>query len=852
MNARQLSFSSGEIAPALYARCDLLKYATGLKTCLNFLVMRHGGTQNRPGTQFITEVKTSSNPVRTLPFIFNTDQTYVLEFGDLYMRVIKDGVLLESSPGVPYELVTPYVEADLATLSFAQSADVVTIVHPNYAPRDLSRTGDTTWSLDVIVFGPTIGTPTNLASSAAGTTHYYQVTAVDAKTNEEGLPSEAVGSTSETSTLTWDAVDGAGQYNIYKLLNGAYGFIGVAAAVESGTVFSVTSLTHGLTIPDYKIATATTSVAHGLSTGDLVVIEGADQSVYNGVKKITVTSTTTFTYTLSGYRLLDSPTTPATGTITATAVGGSFKDATYTPDMLDLPPEARTPFDDAGNYPSAVVYFQQRLIFANTNNYPESVWASRSGLRKNFMISTPLQDDDAVTFQLAGLQVQSVRHMLEAGKLILFTSSGEWTVEGDVNGVLTPTAINVKQYTGNGSGSLRPLLVTGSALYVQSRGSVVRDLTYQWEAQGYRGNEVSIFASHLFDGHTLVDWAYQQIPQSIVWAVRDDGVLLGLTYVREHLVTGWHRHTVDGVVENVCVVPEGSEDTVYLVVLRNINGVAKRYHERMFTRQISDIRDAVFLDCALTYDGRNTSATSMTLSGGTTWVTTEDLVLTASTGFFTAADVGNEMWLTDPDGSGELRCRITAYTSDQVVTVRPNKTVPVSLRAVSVVVWSRAVDQVTGLEHLEGKDVSVFSDGNVLASPNNPSYDPQEVATGALTLAEPHAVIHVGLPITADLETLNLDTAQGPSLADKKKQVSRVTIFAEASRGIFAGVSADRLTELKIRNEENYDDPIALLTGTATINLSGEWNDNGRVLIRQVDPLPLSVLAIVPSGYLAV
>ena len=794
-NVRQISFSSGEIAPALYGRVDLVKYATGLKTCRNFMVMRHGGVANRPGTQFITEVKDSTKKVRLIPFVFNASQTYVLEFGNLYMRVIKNGILLTSG-GSPYEIVTPYVEADLPYLKYVQSADIITIAHPNYAPRELARTADTTWTLTAITFGPSIAAPTGLASDASGTTYYYKVATVNGETNEESLPTSAVGSSTQTSTLTWNAVTGAGYYNIYKLINGQYGWIGIAGAGASP----------------------------------------------------------------------------------------SFKDATYTPDALDTPSVDRQPFGSTNNYPSTLTYYQQRMVFGNTNNNPEGVWTSRSALRKNLMVSTPIQDDDAVTFSMAGRQVNAVQHLLDIGKLVVFTTGGEWTINGDISGVLTPSNINPKQYTANGSGYLPPLVVDGTALYIQARGSVVRDLAYDFQTDGYKGNEVSIFSAHLFDGYTIVDWAYQQIPHSTVWAIRSDGALLGLTYVREHQVLGWHRHdfkeverglstdyladgtyTADGSIsatggtttlvpgyaENICVVPEGVEDVPYLVIQRLVDGTPKRYIERMTTRQISDIRDAVFMDCTLSYDGRNTNGShSLTLTGGTDWLYTEDLTLTSNTSYFSSGEVGNEYWLYTVEGD-VIRCRVNAYVSPYEVTVNPNKTVPSGLRSATLKTWSRAVDEVSGLSHLEGKQVSIMADGVVSANPNSSSYEPKFVTSGIVTLDDPHVIIHVGLPVVADIETLNVDTPQGSSMSDKMKNITRLTMIVEKTRGVWAGPDSDNLTEFKLRNSEGYDDSVALKTGTVDLNITPSWNKNGQVFISQTDPLPVTILSITPAGFIA-
>lgn len=839
-NTRQLSFSGGEISPSLRARVDMVKYATGLKTCRNFMIQRHGGAANRPGTGFNCEVKTSSKKVKLIPFIFNSDQTYALEFGDQYMRVIRNGaqvteaaqnitgatqanpcvitiaghgysngeeVYIASVAGMTelngrnfkvanvaantfelqymngtnvnsaafgaytsggtaarvYTIATPYLEADLPTLQYVQSADIVQLVHPNYAPRELTRTAHTSWTLTAITFGPTIATPTGLVSSAPGVAFGYVVTAVDAETGEESLPSASAASVNRVSTLTWNTVAAAGYYNVYLGWNGQLSWIGVAG--QSATP--------------------------------------------------------------------------------------SFTDVTYTPDTSDNPPVARTPFTGAGNYPSTVAFFQQRIAYANTNNNPEGVWTSKTGLFKNFMKSTPIQDDDPVTFSIVGQQVNKVQHLFEAGKPMVFTASSEYSLEGDAAGILIPGEVNPRAHTFNGSGSLAPLMVGGNVLYVQARGSVIRDLGYDYQSDGYKGNELSIFASHLFDDYTIADWAYQQVPHSIVWCARNDGKLLGLTYIREHQVFGWHQHDFEnGTVENVCVIPEGTQDVLYMVIKRTINGAVVRYIERMKTRSISDIVDAVFMDSSLTYDGRNTNGShTMTLSGGTTWAYDEDLTLTSSAAYFSSTDVGNAIVLTWTDGT-ELRCEITGYTGATVVTVRANKTVPAAMRSVAISDWSKAVEEVSGLWHLEGQTVSVLADGFVSSNPNNPSYTVRTVTSGKVTLDDPHSVIHVGLPIVSDLETLNIDFAGISSTADKMKNISGLTMFVESSRGIWAGPDADHLTEVKTRSDEGYDKPVALSTGIEEVNITPEWNSNGQVFIRQTDPLPLAILAVVPAGFI--
>lgn len=846
----QRSFSGGEIAPALYARTDTIKYATGLRTCRNMMVMRHGGATNRPGTLFVGEVKDSTKTVRLVPFIFSADQTYVLEFGNLSMRVIRsgayvtetelnisnitqasqavvtitlhgysngdevylsgiggmtelngrnfkisdvtgstfkikylDGTYVDSSlfgaftsggtSARVFSLTTPYLEADLSTLQFAQSFDIVNIVHPSYAPRELSRLDHDDWSLAATDLVPDANIPsiTSLTGGSGPGPTSYVVTSIAQDTFEESLPSSAVATSNDASsanpiTVNWNDT-GAYEYNVYKASNGIYGFIGTAGST-------------------------------------------------------------------------------------------SFIDAGIVPDTLDTPPVNLTLFSSADNYPAAVSYYQQRLLYANTNNDPQKAWASRSASFHNFTVSVPTQDDNSISFTLAGRQVNQIKHMVDIGTLIFFTSAGEWSIQGNQSGVLTPTDINPKQYSYNGSSDLAPIIIANNAIYVQARGSIVRDLSFDFQIDGYRGNDLTIFSAHLFDKYTLSDWAYQQIPHSIIWAARSDGTLIGLTYVKEQQILGWHRHDFeDATVENVCVVPENNEDVLYLVINRTIDGRTVRYVEKMETRQIDAIEDSIFLDSCLSYDGTNTNgAHSMTLATGTTWSTDETITLISNTSnYFTSDDVGNSYTIYNDDGD-TVTLYITEYLSDILLRGTPNKTVPVSLRGVPTLTWIKNVDEVSGLWHLEGKNVSVFADGFVIANPNNDAYEIITVADGAITLPRAYSKIHVGLPYTSDLETLDVDSNQGETLMDKNKNVNKLTVYLESSRGFWAGAQApdenvgflDGLYELKIRSDENYDEPIALKTGTAQVIIRPEWNSNGRIFIRNTDPIPMTILAVAPAG----
>jgi hypothetical protein len=583
------------------------------------------------------------------------------------------------------------------------------------------------------------------------------------------------------------------------------------------------------------------------------------------VKGSVLTGTSTFACSVTGTSVVWTP-----GAL-AYSDGG-----TPAPDYDLAPPTQPTLFSAEGEYPAAVGYFQQRRLFANTAAQPETIFASRTASHASFARGLPLTDDDRVIWTLAGRQAAAVRHLADVGALLALTSSGVHVIEGDESGILTPTGVNPRRISGIGAGSLRPLEVNDSLVYVGARGAKVYDVrTGAVQESGYQGNELSVFAAHLVDGYTLVDWDVATAPHPILWAVRDDGTLLGCTYLREHGILAWHRHDTDGLVENVCVVPEGDEDAVYLVVQRTIDGATVRYVERLVSRTLTDrtdVRDLVFMDSALSYDGRHVGATTLTLTG-TVWDGTELLVCTASGATFAASNVDDAVVFYDADGVELLRCTIETYTSAIVVGVRPSlqdDEVPAALQAVATTAWGLAVDTLTGLEHLEGCEVSVYGDGYVLASPNNDEYgDPLVVTGGELVLPEPACVVHVGLPYVTDIGTLDLDTASGTSMKATKMLVKKVHAILERSRGIFAGQMAPEeqaddgpddarglapghplymMGEAVLREREAYDEPVALYTGTVDISLQSTYDANGRVLLRQVDPLPLGVLALIPAG----
>jgi hypothetical protein len=861
----QRSLAGGELAPPLYVRTDTVKFQTGTRTSRNMIIRKSGGQANRPGSGFITEVKDSAKTVRLIPFVFNAEQTYMLEFGDLYMRVIldgeyvvdtafrtllsitqaaqgvftttlphflqngreiifdsilgmtelnngetytvsdkttssfklkhKDGTYLDTSAFTAftsgtfepiYEIITPYSESELMDLYPVQSADVITIAHPQHFLQDLIREAHDSWQINDKNLSPILLGPGSVNFSDSGAAaNIYTYSYIVTSINEDTYE-ESFGGTMGTIAGAKEPTAANPHLVTWAAVTGAIGYN--VYVVRSG------------------------------STGYL----GA-------------------------------------------ATGTGFSNPGITPDFTKTPPIEDTFFDAAEDYiaPSVVTYAQQRLLVGN-NNYFGAAWqveevrASRVGLFNNFSTSFPTQEADAIRFRMAGRQVNEIRHLLDLSKLVIMTSGGEFTAEGNGNGSITPTSINTKQYSYNGSSKRIPIVIDSTALYVQARGNVVRDIGFDYTVDGYQGNDLTVFSSHLFKGIEIVDWAFQKIPDSVAWAVTSDGTLLTLTYVREHQIWGWTRQDTDGFVERIACIPEGTEDSVYMVVRRTIGEREVRYIERIGTRIIDDVRDMKFMDSYLTYDGRNSDDSHtlkiQQLGGG--WGYAAQKALVSNTSYFTAGEIGNEYQLTDEDGDTVVFI-VEDYFDATTVFGRTDKDVAAGLQNITTSSWVRAVDQLSGLSHLEGKEVSILGDGYVVSSPYNPDIDTITVSGSGVTLERCYGVIHVGLPYLCDLETLTVDSPNAESLADKMSLVTEVIANVFETRGLWAGTkpptddevdATEGLYEAKVRDLENYDQPVALTTGNIDIKTQATWNDNGRVFIRQIDPLPVYICGIHIGG----
>lgn len=675
------SFNGGELTPEFFGQIGDAKFQTGLSLCRNFVVKPQGPIENRAGFAYVREVKDSSKAVRLLPFTYSTTQTMILEMGAGYFRFHTNGATLfapaqQGQAAAIYEITNPYAEADLFDIHTVQSGDVLTLVHPKYAPMELRRLSATSWELKPIQFTPAVQPPTGVVANAIpqGKTEYnyfYVVTTV----TEDGLNQSVVSNvascqgnlfvTGAYNNIYWTppagAVAGKTQYIVYKLQGGLYGYI-------------------GRTTEQYLI------------------------------------------------------------------------DDNIAPDLSVTPPTYDTVFQSQGNYPSAVSYYEQRRAFAGTSNAPQKIWMTRSGTESDMSYSLPTRDDDRIAFRIAALQANTIRHLVPLSDLLVLTSSAEFRITSVNTDALTPASISVKPQSYIGASNVQPALINSNLLYGAARGGHMREMSYSRDANGYLTGDLSLRSTHLFDDFEILDMAYAKAPIPIVWVVSSSGKLLGLTYVPEQQVGAWHQHDTDGVFESCAAVAEGREDVLYVVVRRVINGVSKRYVERMASRRVSQLNDAFFVDSGSTYRGAPT-------------------------------------------------------------------------RTISNLTW------------LEGKTVNILADGAV---------HPQRVVTnGQISLDVAASVVHVGLPITSDARTLPLaaqiDNGFGQG---RTKNVNKVWLRLVSSSGIFAGPSADKLTQAKQRTTEPFGSPPSLKTGEVSILVSPSWGDDAALLVRQTDPLPITITSM--------
>ena len=724
--AQLTNFTAGELSPRLDGRNDLSKYPAGCKTLENIVIYPHGAAARRPGTQFISEVKTNTAKTRLIPFEFSTTQTYVLEFGNQYMRVYKDKGRVETSPGTAFEISTPYLTAELFDIKFAQSADVMYLTHPSHPTKKLSRTGHTSWTLTTVDFtnGPFLDTNVS------------------------------------TTTLQ-----------------------------PSGTSGSVTITASASTF-------VSTDVDRLVRIGDGI----AKITNFSSATSVTATTSTNFANT---------------NAVTDWSLGA---------------------FSNTTGHPSCVTFFEQRLVFAATLNNPQTIYFSKSGDYENMdaNIGGTVADDDAIVYTIASNQVNAIRFLSPTRTLIIGTAGGEFAVYGGGdNDAITPTNIIIKKQSNYGGANVDAVPVANATLFLQRAKRKIRELAYNFDVDGYVAPDLTILAEHITQGG-ITQMAYQEEPLSIIYAVREDGELVAVTYQRDQQVVAWHRHIFGGsfgtgkaVCESIAVIPTDLDEyEVYVIIKRTINGATKRYVEVLNTFDFTETDNTSFnfLDSQLNYDGVSTTLNGNITNSATT------ITLTDASSF-------------NSSGKIKINKEIIAYTgksSNDLTGCTRGENLTTAAAHTSGDTVDQVVETLSGLTHLEGQTVSILADGA--------THPTKTVSSGAISLDRAAKKVKVGLAYTSLLQTMRIDAgSQNGTSQGKTKRIYEITLRLFETVGVEVGPDLDHMERIPFRSSANpMNEGIAPFTGDKEVEFRGNYDTDGFIVIRQTQPLPLTVLSVYP------
>lgn len=751
----QESFSGGEFSPLLHGRVNTDRYKTGLTTCLNYVCSTQGPLLRRPGTRYVAPTKNggAEDPV-LVRFEFSTTQAYILEFGHQYIRFYRNNaaVLEDAKPITGASQTNPVVVTCVghgyATNQEVEINGVGGMTELNGRRFIVGATTANTFELRDLdgsnLNGTGFGTYTGGGTAARVYTLATQYTsdmlrslrfAQSADVLYIATPHLVPYKLSRTGHTAWTITP------MNDLKDGPYLPTNTTATTltpsgTTGTVSVTASSTAGI------------NNGQGFSLPDLNrIIRIKHGSTWGWGKIVAVVSTTHVDVEVKS------------------AFGGTTASADW---RLGL-------WSPKTGYPAAVTFHEDRLMFGGTRDYPQRIDGSNTGDYENFAPSATdgtVGDANAIAFTLNATDVNVIRWMRSDEKgLLVGTVGAEWIVRPSQQGeALTPTNITAKPSTRHGSADIEPVQVGKATLFVQRHKRKIRELTYLFEVDGFRAPDLTVLSEHITQGG-ITQLAYVQEPQSIVWAVRADGTLLGVTYERDldALRVGWHRHVLGGAsdangtpaqVRSIAAIPspDGTRDELWMVVRRWINGRQVHYVEYMnkFFEEEDAQEDAFFVDCGLTYDGA-------------------------------------------PD------------------------------------------DTISGLWHLEGQTVAVWADG--AAHPN------KVVANGTIVLDRPASVVQVGYAYNSDMQTLRPEagsmdgTAQG-----KTKRTHRLGFILHRTLGLKFGPSFDNLTTMIFRTAADaMSEAVPLFSGVRSEVFDGDYDYDGYVCIRQDQPAPGTILAVMPQ-----
>jgi hypothetical protein len=798
------NINAGELSPYLEGRVDVGKYPNGLQRCVNFIPLVQGPAQRRAGTRNVASIKDHADRTWMIPFVFSSTDSWIIEVGDQYMRFYTNrGQVLDG--GLPYEIVSPYLLADLTAadgtfrISYVQSADVVYLTHPSYPVYKLSRLGNTNWTMTVVetTAGPfqdvNAVKETKVFASAAtgsvtltankenffnanqiGSTVYLEnnpqfvyaawevgkVVAINDQRRSDGniYLAKTAGTTGSIKPTHTEGTRSDGTVN-WEYLHSGYGWAKITAVT---TIAPVSKTITGATNSGGLIRIA--SAAHGFANDDVITIAGITGTVeangtwiISGVAAGTydlVGSTFTNAY-ISGGTGSTTAGTKATATVVSqypSAVVGSAN-ATYK--------WAHSAWGGAfGGYPSHCTFFRERLTFARGDR----IWMSVAGDYENFSKrdADVVTADMAISIQIASDQVSNVQWLAPSNGLVVGTTGPEFVVsEVTTSEPLGPNNVKASPQSAYGSKSIPAIRVGAAVLFIQRSGKKLREIKYDINADAYISIDDTILANHITKTG-ITSMAFAQEPDSVIWCSRTDGLLIGFTFNREQDVLAWHRHPLggSGIVESVASIPspDGTRDDLWLIVKRTINGNTRRYVEFLEApyAEGDDQADCFYVDSGATYSGAPTTT-------------------------------------------------------------------------------------ISGLDYLEGETVDILTNGA--------THPQRVVAGGQVTLQRPVTKVQVGLPCPALIQTMRIEAGSADGTAQGKiKRITRVIIRFLYTLGGKAGKDEATADVIQFRDAAvPMGSPPPIFSGDKELPWPAGYETEGQIMIIADSPLPMTVAAIMPT-----
>lgn len=707
------------------------------------------------------------------------------------------------------EVTTPYTEADLPTLDYSQSADILTVCHQNYQPIEITRTSDTVWTVATPTFkdGPYLDEPINVSNGVKPSARNVVTTGGTASPanlfdgNES--TSSSVNANTWTVSYTLGASPATAVCNNYYVQQGGYNSAARAITAWTFEGFDGTNwivlhrvadqgswgsgekrffdFVNSTAFSAYRLViTACVGGDSSNGTANMGFVETGWGYAGDSAPTMTLTfDSTTGINNNAGFnsgdigrhiRLYGSDGKwrwfVITGVTSTTVVTGRM----YGYGLPDTDKIFRWKLGAwrSGAWPAKVCFYQSRRVFARAPNEVNTLNFTKTADFYDFGSSQPLVDDDGIRLKLLSGQVNAINWLVEDERLVIGTGANIRILgKANENAGFGATNFDQKQQTSNGAKEIKPVTVGSVVLYADYFGKIIREFVYDLNQDGFVGPDVTILSDHLIKSG-VTEMAYQQVPDSIVWIVTADGGLVAMTYEREQKIVALSRISVTGgddstsaYVESVCSVPGTGRHEVYIVVRRTIGGVTRRYIERLAPEfEYMTTADGVFLDSSLSYSGS-------------------------------------------------------------------------------------PITDITGLTHLPGMTVYALADGQVVRNLT-------VSAGGSVTLPNAASTIHIGLPYTATLTTLALNEAgqQDGTGLSRRKLLNDARISVMDTLGLKAkGIASTDTYDLFMRDQ---DDPVNaqmnLRTGTYPLNFDMSWRDDGQFTLFSDDPLPCTIRGLIMSA----